>query len=115
MELQLNTQAEGIALALAAGLALALLYDAVSPLRRSFSRLTWLFDAIYALCAGIALFSLAMSRPFGRLGLWEPAAAALAFWLYMNLISPLLSPIFSKVFQTLTLPVKKILKYLRKV
>lgn len=115
MELSLDIQLRGIVLAVAVGAALGLAYDMLSPLRRGIKRLAWLFDAIYALFAGLSIFSLAMSLPYGRLGMWEAAGAALAFFVYMNILSPRISHILAKLFNFLLNPIKKFIHELRKV
>ena len=85
--------------ALLLGLALGLLYDLLRPPRRRLGRLgAALFDLLFALLAGAAVFLYAMGAPAGRLGLWELAAAVSGFLLYQQLLSPLFYPLFSACF-----------------
>ena len=115
MELPLAFQMEGLLLALAFGLGLGFIYDLIRPLRRSAERLEWLFDALFSLCTGFALFVFAMCRPWGRPGLWEIMAVILGFGAYMWLLSPLLLPVFAAIFAFLMLPIKKMCSFMQKV
>lgn len=88
--------------ALVLGFALGALYDLLRPPRRRLGGLAAaLLDLLFALLAGTAAFLYAMGALDGRLGLWELAAAALGFLLYMPLLSPLFYPLFSACFEFL--------------
>ncbi len=115
MELPLHFQAVGLFLGAAFGAGLGLVYDLIRPLRRSAGGLGWVFDALYALCAGFGLFVLSMCMPLGRPVVWEIMAAVLGFGAYLRFLSPLLLPVFAAVFAFLLLPCKKMCGYMQKV
>ena len=88
--------------ALLLGTALGAVYDLLRPPRRRLGRLPGaLLDLLFALLAGAAAFLYAMGALAGRFGLWELAASALGFLLYMDLLSPLFYPLFSAFFDFL--------------
>ena len=88
------------ALLLGAGLGTA--YDLLRPPRRRLGRVgAALLDLLFALLAGAAAFLCAMSAPEGRAGLWELAASALGFLLYIHVLSPLFYPLFFTFFDFL--------------
>ena len=95
---------QGLALLAAAliGLGAGLLYDLLRPPRwRLRAAAAFVLDALYCLVLGAALFLFAMSWGEGRLGLGTLTAAWAGFLAYHWLLSPLLLPLFSKVFQYL--------------
>lgn len=95
-------QAEALGLAAAIGLGAGLLYDLLRPARWQRRGLAaFLFDALFCLSLGAALFVFAMSLGDGRLGLGALAAAWTGFLVYQHRISPLLLPLIVKVFQIL--------------
>ena len=80
--------------ALLLGALLGLSYDLLRPPRRRAGLPGQvLLDLLYSALSACALFCFAMRAPDGLLGLWELAAAALGFGLYMLLLSPLLLPV----------------------
>lgn len=88
--------------ALILGLALGLVYDLLRPPRRRLGRLAAaLLDLLFALLSGAAVFLYAMGALEGRLGLWELAASALGFLLYLHMLSPLFYPLFTAGFDFL--------------
>lgn len=115
MELPLHFQAVGLFLGGVFGLGLGLIYDLIRPIRRSAGSLGWLFDAFYAVCAGLALFLLSMCMPLGRPGVWEIMAAVLGFGAWLRFLSPLLLPLFTAAFSFLLLPFKKMCGFMQKV
>lgn len=102
--------------ALLLGALLGLCYDLLRPPRRRAGvAVQLLLDLLYSAFAAFALFCFAMSAPDGLLGLWELAAAALGFGLYMALLSPLLLPVFQlalEAFLDVLAAAKKCLKKL---
>jgi len=114
MELEISSQALGLCLGALCGLCAGRRYELLRPVRRRFG-FSWLFDAVFSLGTGLGLFFLTMSLPGGRLGTWELAAAALAFWAYMRLLSPLLFPLFDGMWRLAALPAKKTAQFIRKL
>ena len=94
MESFLAVQAEALLLSLGLGLGLGLAYGLLSPLRHRLKALEWLADLLFCLVAAFMLFLMSMSRPKGRLEVWELLAVFSGFCAYVLLLSPLLSPIF---------------------
>ena len=102
---------QGLALLAAAclGLGAGLLYDLLRPPRwRLRAAAAFALDALYCLLLGAALFLFAMSFGEGRLGIGALAAAWTGFLAYHWLLSPLLLPIFVKLFQYLDISRGKI-------
>ena len=109
---------QGLALLAAAclGLGAGLLYDLLRPPRWQLrAAAAFALDAIYCLLLGAALFLFAMSFGEGRLGIGALAAAWTGFLVYHRTLSPLLLPLFSKVFQYLDGTREKLKKYLIKI
>lgn len=109
---------QGLALLAAAclGLGAGLLYDLLRPPRwRLRAAAAFALDAIYCLLLGAALFLFAMSFGEGRLGLGALAAAWTGFLVYHRTLSPLLLPLFSKVFQYLDETREKLKNFLIKI
>ena len=109
---------QGLALLAAAclGLGAGLLYDLLRPPRwRLRAAAAFALDVLYCLLLGAALFLFAMSFGEGRLGIGALAAAWTGFLVYHRTLSPLLLPLFSKVFQYLDGTREKLKNYLIKI
>jgi len=109
---------QGLALLAAAclGLGAGLLYDLLRPPRwRLRAAAVFALDALYCLLLGAALFLFAMSFGEGRLGIGALAAAWTGFLVYHRTLSPLLLPLFSKVFQYLDETREKLKNFLIKI
>ena len=109
MAVDIRRQAEALLLVLALGCGAGLLYDLLRPprwrYRGRFAR--FFLDALFCLCLGFGFFLLAMAYDNGRA---EPASLAVAaggFLLYRAWFSPLLLPIFVKIFHLAELLTKK--------
>ena len=91
---------------LAAGLlgtGLGLGYDLLRPPRHRLGGFgAVLLDVLFALLAGAAAFLKAMSRPEGRLGIWELAAALLGFLFYLHALSPGVLPLLESGYRMMS-------------
>lgn len=95
-------QGAALLLAAAIGLGAGLLYDLLRPPRWQRRGLAaFLLDALFCLILGAALFLFAMSFGEGRLGLGALAVAWTGFLAYHRFLSPLLLPLFVKIYQYL--------------
>lgn len=109
---------QGLALLAVAclGLGAGLLYDLLRPPRwRLRAAAAFVLDALYCLVLGAALFLFAMSFGEGRIGIGALAAAWTGFLVYHRTLSPLLLPLFSKVFQYLDETREKLKNFLIKI
>ncbi len=113
MELRLSAQGLSLLLSGAGGLGLGLFYDLLRPIRRRTA--DWLWDLLFCLGAALLCFCFAMRSESGRLGVWELGAALLGFCLYLNLLSPVLFPIFENFIRLFALILENIHLSLKKV
>ena len=89
MEIRNSAQALFLLKALGIGALLGLAYDVLRPPRHRGGKFAAAaIDALFCAGAFWLVFCFAMASPFGKLGLWEPAAVLLGFLAYMNLFSP---------------------------
>lgn len=98
MELSITGQLFSLLLFSCLGLALGLLYDLLRP-PRYFCRSGIVWDILFCSFGTCGFFILSMQR--GKPDIWGIAAALLCFCLYVNLLSPLLMPVFLGIFNTL--------------
>lgn len=82
MELPVGLQLRELALALALGAALALLYDLLRPLRRGSGLTAWM-DLLYVLAVFVSLLGFALYAGRGRLRLFALAAMGLSGGLWL--------------------------------
>ena len=102
--------------ALLLGALLGLSYDLLRPPRRRAGLPGQvLLDLLYSALSACALFCFAMRAPDGLLGLWELAAAAVGFGLYMALLSPLLLPALQHALDAWLALLKAAKKWLKKM
>ena len=80
------------------GLGLGILYDLLRPFRY-YCQAGIFWDALFCAAGAGGFFALSMRS--GRLELWTMAAALLLFCLYINLLSPLLLPLFLGIFNSM--------------
>lgn len=104
MELDIRMQAVRLLLSFCLGAAGGALYDLLRPPRWSLGRAGFVSDLLYCLLMSAAAFLFAMEAPTGRLGLWELIGVLLGFLTYLLLLSPILLPLFSKIFNVFTKP-----------
>lgn len=108
-------QAEALLLAVGIGLGAGLFYDLLRPPRwRLHGLAAFGLDALFCLVLGAAFFVFAMSFGEGRLGLGALAAAWVGFLAYHRLLSPLLLPLFVKLFQFLDIMRGSMRKFVKK-
>lgn len=116
MDIRIEDQAAALALSLAIGMGIGLLYDLLRPARRHGGKvLAILLDGVFALAAGMSMFSFAMAADNGRLGTWELAGALLGFLLYMHALSAYVLPVVDRIFQTTGKIYGKIKKIIKKI
>ena len=114
MAVDIRRQAAVLLLSLALGFGAGLLYDLLRPPRwRGRGRLA--LDLLFCLYLGVGFFLLAMAYGDGRAEPAAFAAAAAGFLLYRAWLSPLLLPIFVKIFQFLEHSVKGVRKETKKI
>lgn len=96
MELSISGQLLSLLLFAVLGLALGIIYDLLRPLRY-FSHTGLIWDIIFCAAGAVGFFTLGMHS--GRPDIWGIAAALICFCLYINLLSPLLLPVFLDIFK----------------
>lgn len=115
MEIDPGRQAAALGLAALIGLGAGLVYDLLRPPRwHGRAALGFLADALFCLLLGAALFCYAMTLGEGRLGIGALAAAWTGFLCYHAWLSPLLLPVFVRIYQNLDNTTASWKKYLKK-
>jgi len=95
MELSISGQFLSLLQFAALGLTLGLIYDTLRPFRY-FCRAGIIWDVLFCTAGAAGFFTLSMQS--GRPDIWGIATALLCFCLYINLLSPLLLPLFLGIF-----------------